>query len=155
MCKNLPTNLDKVPWSAPRTLADMVFRKRKKGRSKTERELSVNKRGDESDEISGGLLEGELISPTLHDQPATIMLIDKLKRNLVPTLAVIIVPVGYFIGVTWREARDEQALRQSMTNQRENLERQKAALEEELNVLQEKRRMLEETRRYKEHRDNA
>lgn len=83
------------------------------------------------------------------------MLVEKLKRNLFPTLAVIIVPVGYFVGVTLRESRDEQALRQSIVNQRETLERQKAALEEERNVLQEKRRMLEEARRYKERRDDA
>lgn len=69
--------------------------------------------------------------------------IEKLKRNLIPTLAVLIVPFGYFYGIQLRENRDARAMasqleQQSVEERIEHLRRQRETLLEEREAILEK-----------------
>ncbi|KAI9311727.1 hypothetical protein BX666DRAFT_2031884 [Dichotomocladium elegans] len=67
----------------------------------------------------------------------------RLRKNIVPALAVIIVPVGYFYGIQLREDTDAKKMQLQLMQQSEEevlarLEQQKAALEAERKAILEK-----------------
>ena len=67
----------------------------------------------------------------------------RLKANIVPTLAVIVVPFGYFYGIQLRkdsDANEIQAKWQQLSEEErmERLRKQRAALLEERQILLEK-----------------
>ena len=67
----------------------------------------------------------------------------RLKANILPTMAVIIVPFGYFYGIQLRKDKDAKDLqsnwdRQSEEDRVERLRKQRAALLEERQIILEK-----------------
>ncbi|KAI8337096.1 hypothetical protein BC941DRAFT_426709 [Chlamydoabsidia padenii] len=63
-----------------------------------------------------------------------------LQRNLFPALAVLVLPVGYYVGVQLREEKDNKAMKAQL-EQLSTLERQ-AQLEQQRMALMEEKQVL-------------
>ncbi|KAI8393586.1 uncharacterized protein BYT42DRAFT_609369 [Radiomyces spectabilis] len=81
-------------------------------------------------------------------------MLNRIKRNIYPVLAVITLPVGYYVGIQLRENADKKALLQQANEaQLEYLQKQRMQMLEEDKVVRQKIEQLKQEREAAEARE--